>query len=150
MARKHPDVDPKQFPLISNLDKFSFAIIMHETTEMDGVIVEILEPQSTEPKIPIPQTSASIQPNQRDLMEAGPSNRITPPPRATTPMGSDTSPSLSTTDFWKGLEIDPSDTEVNKTRVDTPVFSDFLMEAMRIAEIPDTDWEELDKWAEEL
>jgi hypothetical protein len=141
MERKHPDVNPKEYPLVYAIDKFTFAIVSKESPDVEGVVVQVLEAKPKSPR------ASDITPDTQDLMEAGPSNRQTPPPRANTPMGPPLTPSVSDEDFWSGLVISAS-SSVEETYVSdgSPVFSDVEEETMRIADIAEDDWLELDSW----
>jgi hypothetical protein len=151
MGRKHPDVDRTAFPLIYALDKFSFIIVAKEDPAVEGVVVEVLEPQATYPKsrwgkYKIPRVS-DIVPNQKDMMEAGPSGRITPPPRPHTPMEECLSPSLSETNFWQGLDLSPIVSSEDLPQ-GSPIFSESTIEAMRV-DLEENNWLELDSWPNE-
>jgi hypothetical protein len=141
MDRKHPDVNPKEYPLVYAIDKFTFAIVSKESADVEGVVVQVLEARPKSPR------ASEITPSTQDLMEAGPSNRQTPPPRAATPMDPSLTPSVSEEDFWSGLVISASASVEDRYISDgSPVFSDVEEEAMRISDIADDDWLELDSW----
>ena len=141
MERKHPDVRPRDYPLVYVIDKFSFAIVHHQEPGLQGTVVEILKPKPTSPR------TSSIQPNARDLREAGPSTRTIPPPPAT-PMATE---SESGESFWAGLEENLENEEVVTTsdlgEAYTPT-NNILAQAMESANITEQDWLTYE-WAEE-
>jgi hypothetical protein len=142
MERKHPEVRPRDFPLIYAIDKFSFAIVHHKEPGIQGTVVEILKPKPTSPR------PSSIQPDVRDLAEAGPSWRTTPPPDTTT-MATE---SQSQVDFWAGLEDTLENEEVVTTsdpEVEYTPTNNILAQAMLSADITGEEEDTYD-WSQEL